>query len=139
MIFKMYECDFGIKFDGVAYDFPHVNEVTIEDPENTKLVRGSNAGNKTGLVYKEGLKEPKRMIVTIMGMSPELKAVLDQVYENKSRVDAFAISRDDGSSKMAKNSVLSQQPQQLTLNDTPDSMNVTLTFETFDMTEVHKS
>lgn len=139
MIFKIYDCDFGIKLNGVNYDFTHVNNLTIEDPENTKLTRGANAGNKLGLVYREGIKDPKRITVTIMGMDAELKAVLDAAYADQSRLDVYAISRADGSSKMAKNAVLSQQPQQLTIDDSADSMNVALAFESFDLSEVHKS
>jgi len=139
MIFKMYDCDFGIKYNGVSYDFEHVNEVTVEDPEYTRLVRGSNAKNKTGLVYKEGVKEPKRWTVTNIGISVELKAVLDSVYDLKERVDVYCISRTDGSSKMAKNAVLCQQPQQLQIDESPESMNVMLTFETFDSSEVMKT
>jgi hypothetical protein len=66
MIFKMYDCDFGIKLNGVTYDFEHVQDLQIEDPENTRLTRGSNAANKVGLVYKEGISDPKRVTVTIM-------------------------------------------------------------------------
>lgn len=139
MIFKIYDCDFGIKYNGVSYDFTHVQNLQIEDPENTKLVRGSNGGNKLGLIYKEGLKEPKKVTVTILGMSSELKDVLDAAYEAKDRLDVFCISRVDGSSKMAKNAVLSQMPQQLSIEEGPESMNVSLAFESFDLSEVHKS
>lgn len=139
MIFKIYDCDFGVKINGVNYDFTHVANLQIEDPENTKLVRGSNAANKLGLVYKEGTKEPKRMTVTIMDLTVELKAILDDLYESRGRCDAYCISRSDGSSKMAKNAVLSQQPQQLNVDETTDSMNVALAFESFDLQEVHKA
>ncbi len=139
MIFKIYESDFGIKYNGVNYDFTHVQSLTIEDPENTKLVRGANGGNKLGLVYKEGIKEPKKMTVTVIGMSQELKGVLETAYTNKDRLDAYCISRIDGSSKMAKNSILSMQPQQLNIDEGPESMNVALVFESFDLVEVHKS
>jgi hypothetical protein len=139
MIFKMYDCDFGVKINGVNYDFTHVQDLQIEDPEMNKLVRGSNAGNKEGLIYKEGMKDPKKMTVTILGMSIALKQVLDNAYDNQERVDAYCINRNDGSSKMAKNSVLSQQPMQLAVSDSPDSMNIALAFESFDLSEVHKS
>lgn len=139
MIFKMYDCDFGIKYNGVNYDFEHVQDLQIEDPESTRLVRGANAGNKVGLVYKEGIKDPKRVTVTIMNMSAELKGVLDSAYDNKDRLDVFCVNRIDGSSKIAKNAVLSQQPQQLTVDESPESMNVALVFESFDLSEVHKS
>lgn len=139
MIFKMYDCDFGVKINGLNYDFEHVESLQIEDPEMTKLVRGSNAFNKLGLVYKEGTKEPKKLTVTILGMSQALKEVLEAAYENKTRVDAYCISRVDGSSKMASDAILSQTPQQLSVDDSAESMNVALAFESFNLKEVHKS
>lgn len=139
MIFKLYNCDLGIKINGVGYDFEHVQSVTIEDPEKNKLTRGANASNLTGLSYKEGLKDPKRWTIPIIKMSAELKGVLDVAFADQSRVDVYCISRDDGSSKMAKNAILCNKPQQLTLDDSAESMNVSLEFETFDSSEVHKS
>ena len=139
MIFKIYDCDFGVKINGTSYDFEHVAELTIDDPEKNRLTRGSNAKNKVGLAYKEGLKEPKRWTIPILNMSPELKEVLDGVFDNKTRVEVYCIDRTDGSSKMAKNAILCNKPQQLQVSESPDSMNVALEFETFDSSEVHKS
>lgn len=139
MIFKMYDCDFGIKLGGIYYEFPHVNEFQIEDPETTKLTRGANASNKIGLVYTDGVKEPKKVTVTIIGMTPDIKDVLDQCFANKTRVDVYAVNRGDGSSKIAKNAVLSTAPQQLTMSEAVDSLNVALIFESFDLSETHKS
>jgi hypothetical protein len=139
VIFKIYESDFGIKYNGVNYDFTHVQGMQIEDPENTKLIRGSNGVNKLGLAYKEGLKDPKKVTVTIIGMDATLKGVLDQAFANKDRLDAYCVSRIDGSSKIAKNAILSMQPQQLNIDEGPESMNVALVFESFDLVETHKS
>lgn len=139
MIFKIYNCDFGIKVDGVSYDFEHVAELQIEDPERNQLTRGGNAKNKTGLVYKDGLKDPKRWTIPILNMSADLKALFDSCFDDQTRVDVYCIDRTDGSSKMAKNAILSNRPQQLTLDDTAESMNVSLEFVTFDSAETHKS
>lgn len=139
MIFKIYNCDFGVKVDGTAYDFEHVAQVTIEDPERNRLTRGNNAKNQTGLAYKDGLKDPKRWTVPILQMSAALKAVLDSCFENQTRLEVYCIDRTDGSSKMAKNALLSNRPQQLTLDDTAESMQVSLEFETFQSSENHKS
>lgn len=139
MIFKIYNCDFGIKIGGVDYEFEHVAELQIEDPERNRLTRGANAKNKLGLSYKDGLKDPKRWTLPILNMSSSLKAVLDSAYENQTRVDCYCIDRTDGSSKMAKNAVLANKPQQLTIDETAESMNVSLEFETFDSSEIHKS
>jgi len=139
MIFKIYNCDFGIKINGTSYDFEDVEELQIEDPERNRLTRGSNAKNKKGLSYKDGLKDPKRWSLPILNMSAELKGVLDGCYNNQTRVDVYCIDRTDGSSKMAKNALLSNLPQQLILDETAESMNVSLEFETFDSSENHKS
>ncbi len=139
MIFKMYNCDFGFKYQGVSYDFNHVESMTIEDPEMNKLTRGSNAKNKVGLVYTEGTKEPKKATVTVMGVSAAIIGLLTEIYQAKARCEFYCVDRTDGSSKIGKDAILSQQPQQLSVQETPDSMNVTVVFETFNLTEDHKT
>lgn len=139
MVFKIYNCDFGFKRNGVTYTFDHVDSVEIEDPERNRLTRGANATNNIGIAYKEGLKDPKRWTIPILNMSPDLKSVLDEVYESQERIDVFCIDRTDGSSKMGKNAILSNKPQQLVIDETAESINVSLEFETFESTETHKS
>lgn len=138
-IFKMYDCDFGVTIDGVNYDFTHVENLTIEDPERTRLIRGTNAANKQGLIYREGLKEAKTITLTVIGMSMEIHNLLKKAFAEQKRVDCNVISRVDASTKIAKNAVLSQSPKQLTLDDSPDSLNTALIFESYDVEEVHKS
>lgn len=139
MIFKIYNCDFGVKVEGVPYDFTNVAELQIEDNEKNRLTRGSNGADKEGLAYKEGVRDPKKWTIPILNMSAALKSLLDSVFTDQTRVEVYCIDRTDGSAKMAKKAVLCNRPQQLTLNDTQDSMNVQLEFETFDSSEVHKS
>lgn len=139
MIFKQYNCDFGIKIDGVKYEFSHVMNFQIENPENTKLVRGANGSNLLGIVYKEGLKEPKKVTVTVMDMSSEMRTALEVCYAEQKRVDVWAVDRTDGSSKIAKNAILSQQPMQLGVDETAESLNVSLVFESYDLSEIHKT
>lgn len=138
MIFKIYDCEFGIKVNGTSYEFVDVAELTIESTRRNRLTRGANAANKTGLVYQEGMKDPDKWTLPILNMSADLKEVLDGAFENQDRLDVYCIDRNSGSSKMAKQAILCNKPQQLTLNDSPDSMNVSLEFETFDSSEVHK-
>jgi hypothetical protein len=139
MLFKLYECDFGLTLNGVNYDFEHVENLQIEDPEKTRLIRGGNAGNKTGLAYKEGIKEAKTVTLTVIGMPFALYALLKTAYEEKTRLDCYCVSRVDGSSKIAKNSILSVEPKQLSIDDSAESMNLALVFESFDVSEVHKT
>lgn len=127
-----------MKIDGVNYDYEHVVELQIEDNERNRLTRGANASNKIGLAYKEGMRDPKRWTLPILNMTGALKGVLDNAYDTQKRIEVYAIDRASGSSKMARSAILSNKPQQLSLDDSPDSMNVSMEFETFDSTETHK-
>jgi len=138
-IFRLYDCDIGVKYNGVDYAFDHVNEVTIEDPERNRLTRGANAKDNLGLAYKDGLKDPKRITVPVMNMSAAIKAVFEQAFKTQARLDFYCIARSDGSSKWGKNCVLSNNPQQLTLDETSESLAVSIEFETFELVENHKS
>lgn len=136
---KLYDCDGGVTIEGVNYDFPHIDSVVVEDPERVRLTRGANAGNKVGLSFTEGVKEPKTVTFVVLGIGLELFNLLKQVHKDKTRVDAYCVQRSDGSGKFTKQAVLSQAPQQLTLDETPESMNISLVFESFDVEDVRKS
>jgi hypothetical protein len=138
-IFKIYDCDFGFTYNSVNYDFDHVDDLTLENPERTRLIRGANASNKTGLVYKEGIKDAKTLTLSIIGVSVEIHNLLKQIYKDKERVDFYCVSRADGSSKIGKNAILSQEPLQLSISESADSKNMSLVFESYDVEEVHKS
>ena len=138
-LFKLYDCEVGFTIRGVNYQLDHVDSVTVEDPETNELVRGANAGNKIGLVYKQGLKEPKTMTTAAMSLPMELHNLLKDVFTTQERFDFYCISRVDGSSKMARNAILASSPKQLTLDDSPESLHVSLMVKSYDVDEVHKS
>jgi hypothetical protein len=135
----MYECDFGFSINGVNYEFDHVENVTIEDPERTRIIRGANAKNTVGLTYREGLKEAKTMTLTVIGMTAATHNLLKDAFKAQTRLEAWVVSRVDGSSKIAKNAVISQSPKQLSMDDSAESLNTALIFESFDMDEIHKT
>ncbi len=137
-MFKMYDCDFGFTINSQKYSFEHVVSVGIDDPEKNNITRGANAGNKVGIAFREGMKEPKVWTIPILDMDASMKAVLDSAFDNQSRIDVFCIDRKSGSGKYAKNAILKNRAQQLTLDDSPESMQVSLEFATFDSTETLK-
>lgn len=136
--FKIYNCEFGFKLNGVNYSFPDVDELQIEDPERNRLTRGSNASNKEGLVYRDGVKEPKRWTIPILNMSVALKEALDSVFNGALRIDVYCIDKTNGSAKWLRSAILCNAPQQLALDATPESMNVSLEFESYRSEEVLK-
>jgi hypothetical protein len=135
----MYDCDFGFTYNDQNYDFTHVESVNVEDPERVRLTRGANAPDTIGITYKEGVKEAKILTITSVGLTPEIHQLLKTIYKEKARIRVYVVQRSDGSSKIAKNSVLSREPQQLDMDDTPESMNYELIFESFDVSEVVKA
>ena len=139
MIFKLYDCDFGLTVRGVNYDFTDIDSVTIEDPEAVELTRGANANNTEGLAYATGTKEPKTITLVIPAINTELLVLLQDAYSKKERIESYCVSRSDGSSKMIKKAILSQKPQQLTLDETSESMNVSIILKSFDVKDNHKS
>lgn len=137
-IFKLYDCDVGVDINGVHYDFPHVDSISIEDPESVDLTRGVNGTNDSGVPFTTGTKEAKTITVPVMDMPKELYDLLVQCYRNKTRMDGYCISRANGAQKYWKKAVLSQLPQQLTVDDTAESMNISLIFKSFSVSETHK-
>lgn len=138
MSLKLYDCDIGITLAGVNYDFTHVDSVTHEDPKRNKLIRGANAGNKIGLVYTEGTKEPDVLTTSVIEIPKALHELLTRAFENKTRMDFYCVSRSTGSAKLAKNSILAQKPFQGTIDETPESLNTSLVFESFDVSDTIK-
>lgn len=137
-MFKIYDCDFGVKVNGVSYDFDHVAELQVEDPERNRVTRGANASNKVGISYKEGMTQPKRWTIPIMAMSTELKGVLDGCYDDQTRLDCYCIDRKTGSKKFLSNAIMSNKPQQLAVSEAAESLQVSLEFEGFDNSETLK-
>ena len=137
-MFKIYDCDFGVKIGSSSYEFPDVAELQIEDPKRNRVTRGANAKNKVGLVYRDGLKDPTRWTIPILNMTAELKGALDDAFETAARLDVYVVSRSNGSSKWLRSAVLSNRPQQLVLDETAESLNVSLEFEGFESEENFK-
>lgn len=138
-MFKLYDCDVGIKYNGVKYEFPNVSEVQIEDPERNQLTRGADAKDEVGLAYKDGLKEPKRLTVPIMQMNAALLELFKDLYKNQGRFEWYCVARSDGSSRWAKNAILSNMPRQLTLDESAESLNVSIEIVTFKLEDILKS
>ena len=136
--FKIYNCEFGYKKNGVNYSFPDVDELQIDDPERNRLTRGSNASNKDGLIYRDGVKDPKRWTIPILNMSVALKESLDETFTNADRIDVYCVDKTNGSTKWLRGAILCNAPQQLALDATPESMNVSLEFESFRSEEILK-
>lgn len=142
--FKLYDCDVSVDISGTSYVFTHVQSLAIEDPERMRLTRGANAGNNIGVSYREGLKEAKTITLTVLDIPLALYNLLTATHKaqaggSSTRVKVSCVSRTDGSMKELKNAIISQPPRQMNLDDSPESMDVALVFESYDLSETMKS
>jgi hypothetical protein len=136
-MFALYDCEVSIKISDQFYTFEHVDSVSFEDPKETKLTRGADGRNKQGLIYTQGHKDPEVVTLVLPGVSKSILDVLVSAHSAKSRVEVACIAAD-GSAKTAKNGVIRQRPQQLTIDESAESLNVQLIVESFDVSEVIK-
>lgn len=131
MQMKLYDCDLGVVLNGVNYTIPHVDEVRYTDPEMKQLTRGANSDDSAGITYITGRKDPKTIEVDSLQIPVELASAFNTAYENETRMEVYAISRRTGSSVKGKQAILVQPPLQASINESPDSLVVTLQFNTF--------
>lgn len=127
---KLYECTVGIEVAGTNYNFSHIRSVTLENPERNNLMRGVNAPESEGLAFKEGMMEPKTISVPVIEMSTDLFNLLKDCFKNQTRIKFYVVDKN-GQTFTGKQCLLAQQPMQLTLDDSAESMDCTLEFVTF--------
>lgn len=135
--FKLNQMDHSLTVRGVEYDLPHVDSIVVEDPKQVMLTRGANGKNNVGVVFVEGVKDPYVITITTMDLPLTLFNLLLDVWKKEERIDYNGIAAD-GSTKNAKQAILSTKPQQLTLDNTAEAMNVVLVLRTFIYDEVKK-
>lgn len=125
-------CDFYFSRNGADYDVTAaVDSATFEDPERKHLTRGSSGQNKTGLIYTEGIKEPKTLTVVFVGLSQEMAAMLAEMYKEEERTDFKIVDRKSGQRRSFKQALISQRPMQSTLTDGAEEQNVQVIFESY--------
>ena len=127
-------CDFYFSRNGVDYDITAVvDSNTFEDNERKHLTRGASGKNKTGLVYTEGIKDPKTLTTVFIGISQEMADMLADMYEKEDRTDVKVVDRKTGQMRSFKDAIVSQKPTQGTMGDGAEEQNVTVIFECFEV------
>lgn len=125
-------CDFYFSRNGEDYDLTAaVDSATFEDPERKHLTRGSSGQNTTGLIYTEGIKDPKTLTVVFVGLSQEYAAMLSDMYAEEERTDFKVVDRKTGQMRAYKEAIVSQQPRQGTMSDGAEERNIQVIFECY--------
>lgn len=125
-------CDFYFSRNGADYDVTAaVDSATFGDPERKHLTRGSSGQNQTGLIYTEGIKDPKTLTVSFIGLSEEMAALLADMYEQEERTDFKIVDRKTGRRRSFKQALISQRPLQSTMSDGAEEQTVQVIFESY--------
>lgn len=125
-------CDFYFSRNGEDYDLTvAVDSATFEDPERKHLTRGSSGQNTTGLIYTEGIKDPKTLTVVFVGLSQEYAAMLSDMYTKEERTDFKVVDRKTGQMRAYKEAIVSQQPRQGTMAGGAEELNIQVIFECY--------
>ena len=125
-------CDFYFSRNGADYELTAaVDSLTFEDPERKHLTRGSSGRNGTGLIYTEGIKDPKSLTVVFVGLSAEYAAMLRDMYEQEERTGFKILDRKTGQMRVYKEAIVSQPPMQASMQDGAEEQTVQVIFETY--------
>lgn len=129
-------CDFYFSRNGVDYDVTAaVDSHAFDDPERKHLTRGASGKNKTGLVYTEGIKDPKVLTTVFVGISQEMAQLLADMYDKEDRTDIKIVDRKTGQSRTFTNAIVSQKPLQSAMGDGAEEQNVQVIFEAFEVNQ----
>lgn len=125
-------CDFYFSRNGEDYDLTAVvDSAAFEDPERKHLTRGSSGQNTKGLIYTEGIKDPKSLTVVFIGLSVEFASMLSDMYAAEERTDFKIIDRKTGQMRAFKDAIVSQKPVQASMSEGAEEQNVQVIFECF--------
>lgn len=123
--------------DGNVYEFLHFDSVGVDTTARTRITRGANAGDRLGVSYKEGLKEADTMTIVAVDVPADLHTQLKTWYDAATRLKIECVD-SIGSSVVAFDSVISREPHQLSIDESVESMNLELIFESFNITTTYK-
>lgn len=125
-------CDCYFSRNGVDYNITSiVDNTAFENPERKHLTRSASATNTTGLVYTEGVKDPKNVTITAVGISLEMAKMLAEMYAKEERTDFKIIDRKTGRMRSFEKSIISQEPTQSQTGEGAEELNVSFILETF--------
>lgn len=116
--------DFDI--EGVSYDVPDYDSITIEDPRTVELTRGANASNADGIPYTTGNKAPIKATIKAVNLPVPLLTLFQKCFEDKKRFSFNIIDKVDGSLYSFTRALFNVAPFQADISDSEESMAVDL-------------
>ena len=134
-MFQIWNCEGGITYKGVNYNFRDLDSVTYTYNLKKHLIRGANAQNKKGIISHEGGKTAEVAEYNVVDCSKELYRLIQQIYEKDERIDAYFIDRNTGEYIIYKDALIRDKPRQTNIAEDDTSHSFVLAVESFNVTE----
>ena len=116
-------------FNGIAYSFPWVNQVSINDPREN-ILSNSPQGSGSGIVYRQNLTTPVASEMVVREVPTELFTLMKAAFESQDRVDFLLYDKNAGDQYTLDDSVIRTNPSNLNLGESDASFDIALNIST---------
>lgn len=110
-------------FDGVAYIFPWVTQISIQDPRENVLST-SPQGKGDGVVYRTGTTLPVVADFIVREVPEELFDKLTEAFSSQDRVDFLLFDKSGGDQYTLEAGVIRTNPSNVDVAEGEDTFNV---------------
>lgn len=132
-LIRIWKTEGGFSINGTNYQFDDFDSVAFTYSRIKHIMRGANGTNKVGIDTEEGLKTPDTAQVVIVDMAPEIHRLLQQCYEDDTRINLYFIDSDNLGKVQFNNAKVTTPVRQMNIGEEDSNLSVTLSVESFDV------
>lgn len=115
--------ELSVTISGVAYTFPWVTSVSINDPrENVLSMSPQETGD--GIVYRTGTTQPVVADFVLREVPAEVFDLLKDAFKDQSRVDWLLFDNKAGDQYTLDESIIRTNPSNVELSEGEETFNV---------------
>lgn len=130
---RIWKTQGGFTIKGTDYQFDDFDSVAFTFSRIKHIMRGANGTNKIGIDTEEGLKTPDTAQVTIVDMTSEIHQLLEECYQNNTRINLYFIDSDNLGKVQFNNALITTPVRQLNIGEEDSNLQVVLSVESFDV------
>lgn len=130
---RIWKTQGGFTVNGTDYQFDDFDSVSFTFSRIKHIMRGANGTNKYGIDTEEGLKTPDTAQVTIVDMTPEIHQLLENCYQNDTRINLYFIDSENLGKIQFNNAKITTPVRQLNIGEEDSNLQVVLSVESFDV------
>ena len=114
-----------LTMQGVAYGFPWVNSVVINDPRENILAT-SPQGHGNGIVYRQGTTAPINADFIVREVPAELFDVMVSAFEKQTRFDVLMYDKNIGDQYAMGDCIMRTNPSNVDVSEGEETFDVAM-------------